>query len=376
MNNCDILLFVNDLNFYRSHRSKLFEFLSINNNIRVVTGNFSSIDKSALENTNLKIDLIDFNRSSFNPLKNLRYLFSLSQKIGEYRPKKIVFVSNKLIFLGSLINLFRLKGTAQYFFFFSGLGYLFISESVVAKSLKFLLLNSIKLSSLRRNIELVVQNNDDLSFFTKKLNLTNLPIHLIKGNGIQSQTFLNKKMDVINILFAGRLLRDKGIFEYLDASKYITQHYPTKHINFFLAGDCDFANPNCISSDELESIKLNQYIPFFGKLSYDELCQLYRKSHIFVLPSYREGLPRVALEAGSFGLALLLSDVPGCRECIKDDWNGYLFDLSSEMDLINKIQYFIEHPDELKRMCDNSPAFIENNFSEDIIFSKFCEVLS
>ncbi|MDB9908792.1 glycosyltransferase [Gammaproteobacteria bacterium] len=350
--------------------------MSVNNNIRVVTGNFSSVDKSALENPNLKIDLIDFNRSSFNPFKNLRYLFSLSQKISEYRPKKIIFVSNKLILLGTLLNLFRLKGTAQYFFFFSGLGYLFISQSFAAKSLKFLLLNSIKLSSLRRNIELVVQNNDDLLFFTKKLNLTHVPIHLIKGNGIQSQTFLPKKMDVINILFAGRLLRDKGIFEYLDAAKYIKKCYPAKHINFFLAGDCDFANPNCISREELELIKLNQNIQFFGKLAYDELCQLYCKSHIFILPSYREGLPRVALEAGSFGLALLLSNVPGCRECLQNDFNGYLFTLSNEMDLITKIEYFITHPDELKRMCDNSPTFIENNFSEDIIFSKFREVLS
>jgi hypothetical protein len=81
MNNCDILLFVNDLNFYRSHRSKLFTHLSSTKNIIVVTENPSNIDKSDLEGANLKIDLIKFNRSSINPIKNLLYLITLFKKV-------------------------------------------------------------------------------------------------------------------------------------------------------------------------------------------------------------------------------------------------------------------------------------------------------
>jgi len=376
MNNCDILLFVNDLNFYRSHRSKLFKFLSLTKNITVVTENTLNINKNSLENANLKIDLINFNRTSLNPFKNLFYLYSLLNKVKMYSPNKVIFVSNKLIFLGALINLFKARGGTQYFFFFSGLGYLFISNSLFARSMQLLLLTFIKLSSRRGNVQIVVQNNDDLSFFRRKLNLSYLPIHLIKGNGIKPQKVLNKTMDSINILFAGRLLKDKGIFEYLDAAKFIKEYYPEKKINFFLAGDCDFANPNCISIAELERIKLNKNIKFFGKLSYENLCQLYREGHIFVLPSYREGLPRAALEAGSFGMALLLSNVPGCRECVKNDFNGYLFSLTDEEDLITKIKYLIDNPHQLKLMCRNSPAFIENNFSEKIIFSEFHKVLS
>jgi glycosyltransferase involved in cell wall biosynthesis len=376
MNNCDILLFVNDLNFYRSHRSKLFTHLSSTKNIIVVTENPSNIDKSDLEGANLKIDLIKFNRSSINPIKNLLYLITLFKKVRKYHPKKIIFVSNKLIFLGALINLFSRKKTAKYFFFFSGLGYLFISNSPIAKFLKYLLLNLIKISSYRKNVEIVVQNNDDLLFFESILNLSHMPIHLIKGNGIQSQKLLNKEVDNINILFAGRLLKDKGIFEYLDAAQFIKHQYPSRNINFLLAGDCDFANPNCISVQELEKIKLDKNIKFFGKLSYANLCKLYAEGHIFVLPSYREGLPRVALEAGSYGMALLLSDVPGCRECVIDDFNGYLFSLTNQEDLIAKIIFLIENPDHLKFMCNNSPPFIDKYFSEQIIFSQFHEVLS
>ena len=232
MNNCDILLFVNDLNFYRSHRSKLFKFLSLTKNITVVTENTLNINKNSLENANLKIDLINFNRTSLNPFKNLFYLYSLLNKVKMYSPNKVIFVSNKLIFLGALINLFKSKGGTKYFFFFSGLGYLFISNSLFARSMKWLLLTFIKLSSRRGNVEIVVQNNDDLSFFRRKLNLSYSPIHLIKGNGIKPQKVFNKTMDSINILFAGRLLKDKGIFEYLDAAKFIKEYYPEKKINF------------------------------------------------------------------------------------------------------------------------------------------------
>lgn len=376
MSNCDILLFVNDLSFYRSHRRNLFEFLSFDQKIRVVSENTSNIDKDALENTNLKIDLMNFNRSSLNPIKNLIYLSTLLKMIRNYSPKKVIFVSNKLIFLGALINLLRAKNNTKYFFFFSGLGYIFISQSVIARLLKIFLLNLIMLSSAKGNVELVVQNNDDYLLFKNKFNFSNLPIHLIKGNGIKSQKFLNKKMDAINILFAGRLLRDKGIFEYIDSAKSIKQLYPSRNINFLLAGDCDFANPNCISIQEFEQLKIEKNITYFGKLSYQELSKLYIKSHIFILPSYREGLPRVALEAGSFGMTLLLSDVPGCRECVKDNFNGYLFNLNSKEDLIEKIRYLIENPNQLKLMCNNSPTFIESNFSESIIFSQFYEVLN
>jgi glycosyltransferase involved in cell wall biosynthesis len=162
----------------------------------------------------------------------------------------------------------------------------------------------------------------------------------------------------------------------LDAAQFIKHQYPSRNINFLLAGDCDFANPNCISVQELEKIKLDKNIKFFGKLSYANLCKLYAEGHIFVLPSYREGLPRVALEAGSYGMALLLSDVPGCRECVIDDFNGYLFSLTNQEDLIAKIIFLIENPDHLKFMCNNSPPFIDKYFSEQIIFSQFHEVLS
>ena len=102
---------------------------------------------------------------------------------------------------------------------------------------------------------------------------------------------------------------------------------------------------------------------------------LYKKATIFALPSYREGLPKVALEAASTGMPLILTNVPGCRECVVDNVNGYLIRAKDSNDLISKIEKFILNPEIIRPMSISSRKIIEKRFSLNLISQEFLRLI-
>ena len=98
-------------------------------------------------------------------------------------------------------------------------------------------------------------------------------------------------------------------------------------------------------------------------------------SHIFVLPSYREGLPQVALEAAASSMPLIITDTVGYRDCLEDKKSGFLITIKDTVSLEEKIYFFIKNPEKVKTMGDRSKKFVENNFSEEIIFNQFLSLL-
>ena len=101
----------------------------------------------------------------------------------------------------------------------------------------------------------------------------------------------------------------------------------------------------------------------------------FSSSHIFVLPSYREGLPQVALEAAASSMPLIITDTVGCRDCLEDKKSGFLIPIKDTVSLEEKIDFFIKNPEKVKTMGDRSKKFVENNFSEEIIFNQFLSLL-
>ena len=103
---------------------------------------------------------------------------------------------------------------------------------------------------------------------------------------------------------------------------------------------------------------------------------LYKKTTIFVLPSYREGLPKVALEAASTGMPLILTNVPGCRECVEDNVNGYLIREKDSNDLISKMEKIILNPETIRPMSMSSRKIIEKRFSLNFISQEFLKLFN
>ena len=151
------------------------------------------------------------------------------------------------------------------------------------------------------------------------------------------------------------------------------EKYP--ETKFVVAGKLDFDNPETISEKTFASLKESS-IEFLGEISYKEMNNLYNKATVFVLPSYREGLPKAALEAASTGMPLVLSDVPGCRECVEDNFNGYLVKQKDVNDLASKMEKFILNPETIGPMSIFSRKIIEKRFSLNLISQEFLKLIN
>ena len=169
------------------------------------------------------------------------------------------------------------------------------------------------------------------------------------------------------------MVKSKGFNEFLEAGKILMTKYP--ETKFVVAGKLDFENPETISEKTYQSLK-DSKIEFLGEVAYEEMNNLYKKTTIFVLPSYREGLPKVALEAASTGMPLILTDVPGCRECVEDNVNGYLIREKDSNDLISKMEKFILNPETIGPMSISSRKIIEKRFSLNLISQEFLKLIN
>ena len=294
-----------------------------------------------------------------NFIHDLMVSFKLIKKID---PDITFFISPKYILIGALISFFHNK---KFFFIFSGFGYLFINKSKINKLIQFIFIKILKYSSFLRDSTSIVQNNDDRSFLIDK-DIRNVKI--IMGNGIDLKKFSFKEnkvgLDQIKFIFVGRLLKDKGVFELLEAAaKILKKGYRAE---FNLIGSIDNANPASISKEIINKYDIDG-INFLGHRAYLKIHSYYQSNDVFVLPSFREGLPKSALEAAACGLPLILTNVEGCRECVDDGKNGFLVS-PRDSDLFNKIEFIIKNPNLINEFSNYSRRKIESNFSNEIIF--------
>ena len=145
---------------------------------------------------------------------------------------------------------------------------------------------------------------------------------------------------------ATRLLRDKGIYEFVEAAKIIGKLDP--EIQFWIAGEPDPGNPSSVSTESIERWHDYKNLAVLGHRS--DMLSLYQKSDILVLPSYREGLPRCLIEACACGLAIIATDVPGCNEVIIDGQNGLLVSPRNAQQIADGIRELANSPDRRDQM--------------------------
>jgi glycosyltransferase involved in cell wall biosynthesis len=145
--------------------------------------------------------------------------------------------------------------------------------------------------------------------------------------------------------------------------------------NFVIVAPEDKENRASIDAKIMKPLRGKKHIQIFDKVDHKNLKKLYMDADVFVLPSYREGLPRVALEAMCSKLPLILTNVPGCRECIINNENGFLVEPKSTTSLVDAICKFTENPEIIERMGKKSYEIVKERFSNDIIFKKYAELL-
>src|SRR5258706_5676706 len=154
-----------------------------------------------------------------------------------------------------------------------------------------------------------------------------------------------------------RLLRSKGVIEYVDAARILKRRHP--HSTFRLAGWID-DNPDSVTRQELNGWIAQGTIEFLGRLR--DVRPALNECSVYVLPSYREGTPRSVLEAMAVGRAVITTDAPGCRETVVDGDNGFLVPIKSTENLVTAMERFLLEPKLAVRMGLRSREIAESRY--------------
>lgn len=365
---------VSELPFFLSHRfdlaetiAKNYEFFLVTDTFKATKGEINNLTKRGIKLINLRT------RSKLFGLRDyLRYTLKLRKIIKEISPEYIFFITLETSMLGAFIHNFT--GGKKSFFVITGLAHILTSTNL--KVLIFRVLNRIGyfFLALKKDHLFIFQNHDDLELFTEKRMTFSKKTHVIRGNGVDRNFFKyeeRKPTDEIIFLFSSRLLVSKGVKEFMSASKILKERYP--NISFIIAGKFDPSNPETISEELFDEIvKSEKYI---GEISHTKMPDTYKKASVFVLPSYGEGLPKAALEAGLTGLPLILADVPGCRDCINSNKNGFLVEPRNVKDLTEKMELFIQNPSSILEMGIYSREYIQQNFGNEVIGKEYLKII-
>lgn len=250
----------------------------------------------------------------------------------------------------------------------TGLGYVFLNKGISSTAARFLY----KFSFLFAN-KVFFQNQDDNELFITKGLVSKNKSEVVPGSGIDTTFYEPGYCNAITpqpmtFIMIARLLKDKGIYEYIQAAEKIRKKYP--QTIFLLAGNIDHDNPASITQQELDRWISDKSVEYLGFINdpRPHIC----RSNAVVLPSYREGIPRVILEGLSMGRPCITTDAPGCRHTVEDGIDGYLCKTADADSLTLTIEKFILLPDEKKNtMAQNARKNAISKFDLDIITKKY-----
>ena len=365
---------VNELSFFLSHRLDLAETIAKDYEFFVVTDSLKATNEEIINLKKRGIKLIKLRQRSklFGLRDYLRYLLELRRAIKKISPEYIFFITLEISMFGAFIHNFT--GGKKSFFIITGIGHYLTSTNL--KVLIFRTLNRISyfFLTLKKDHLFIFQNHDDQRLFiNKKMTFSNKTV-VIRGNGVDGSFFkyVDRGVpDEIVFLFSSRLLVSKGVKEFISASIILKEKY--SNISFIIAGKFDPSIPETISEDLFDEICKSE--KYFGEISYTKMPSVYKKASVFVLPSYREGLPKAALEAGLTGLPLILTDVPGCRDCITSNKNGFLIEPRNVKDLVEKMELFIKNPSSILEKGKYSREYILQNFNNEVIGKEYLKII-
>ncbi|KLE11273.1 glycosyl transferase family 1 [Aliarcobacter butzleri L354] len=328
-----ILFVVNVDWFFISHRLPLaLEALKKGYEVYLACG--ISDKKEYLEKLGIKVHPLNLSRSGTGIKGELKAFIEIYNVLKKVNPDIAHFVTIKPVLYGGIAS--RFLSIHNKVFSISGLGFIFIKQGLKAILARGLIKIMYGFALGGKNSHVIVQNPDDKAVVNS---IVKVPITLIRGSGVDlsQYQYIDENNNNIKVSMACRLLKDKGVFEYIDAAKILKQKLP--NVEFEIYGDIDIHNPASLTEDDIEEIKKEGFIKVHGFST--NIAKVFSDTNIVVLPSYREGLPKVLIEAAACGRAVITTDVPGCRDAIEPNVTGLLCQVKNSQSLANQIEKLI-----------------------------------
>jgi len=353
-----LLFIVNDAGFFISHRLHV-ALEARRRGFEIVVASIPGPAVRAVVELGFIHYPLPLARSSTHLLNEVRGFFSVFYLLWRVKPKILHLITIKPVLYGGISS--RFLRISSVVCAVSGLGYVFTASGRKAAFMRKLVAFLYRLAFGKDNLRVIFQNPDDRDVLLNAGALDVSKVRMIRGSGVDLGQYqaLPEPEGLPVVCMAARLLRDKGVQEYVEAVRLL--HKRGVRAVFKLAGDVDPGNPTSITADDLSAWKQEGLLDVLGYRS--DVAELFAASHLVVLPSYREGLPKVLIEAAACGRAVVTTDVPGCRDAIEPDVTGLLVPVKDVTALADAIQRLIEDEALRKRMGAAGRLLAEREFA-------------
>jgi glycosyltransferase involved in cell wall biosynthesis len=342
------------LNFRRQLLGAMCEF----GHDVIATAPESSLEvKKELARMGVRYIPLPVSRKGLNPLRDLGYVLRLRRLLLSEKVSMTLAYTIKPVVFGSIAA--RWAGVSESFSLITGLGYVF-SAGGARKRLLQRVTKALFKFGLKGNRAVIFQNPDDREMFVRSGIIPSERTVLVNGSGIDLDHFAFSPVPTgaPTFLLIARLIRAKGIPQFVAAAELVKKKHPTSR--FRLVGPFD-PGPDSIRPDEIREWVDRGLIEFLGEMA--DVRPALRSATAFVLPSYyREGIPRTILEAMSCGRPIITTSTPGCRETVIDGFNGYLVAPQDSIALASKMAELAENPSRAAEYGRNSRQLAEEKF--------------
>ena len=301
------------------------------------------------------------NRASFNPIKDMKLLKSYYKIVKKEKISVVHSYTIKPNIYGSIAA--RIAGIREIYPTINGLGYAYTGNDFKTKLVR-LVTSFLYKIAFACSKKVFFQNSDDANEMVKRRLIKSDKCIVIAGSGVDLAEFTEiNQPELISFIMVTRLLKSKGVYQYLEAARIVKQKY--KNVEIKLVGPLD-PNPDGVKEEEVQVFINEGIIKYLGVS--ENVHKLLGDSSVFVLPSYyREGVPHSILEAMATGRAILTTDSPGCRETVKEGINGFLIPIKDSEALAEKMIWMIENPEKLSEMGKESLLYAQTKFDGDIV---------
>jgi glycosyltransferase involved in cell wall biosynthesis len=333
--------------------------------------------KSQLESYGFKVHELEIHRSETNILSNGLLFWEIIKILRFVKPIIVHLITIKPVLIGGLAV--RLCNIPSVVYSVSGLGYMFINNKTFSSfRLKFIEL-AYRVSLKHKNSIVIFQNTSDLSLISKMTNLKPASIFLIKGgSGVNLNVYKYFPIPIGPpiVVLPARLLKDKGVIEFIEAVKILKEIKTVIDIKarFVLVGNIDIDNPSSLTKEEVDNFKNDNIVEFWG--FNNKMVDVFHLSTIIVLPSYREGLPKVLIEAAAIGRPIVTTDVPGCRETVLDNITGLLVKVKDPKSLSEAILHLLENPQKISEMSLAARNYALKSFDINFVINDHLDIYS
>jgi glycosyltransferase involved in cell wall biosynthesis len=360
-----LLFFIAEDWYFCSHRLPLArEAIKAGFDVTLLTHVTSHAD--VIRSAGIKLIPLAMKRSSINPILELAIIVQVIRSYRSVQPDIVHNVAMKPVLYGSIAAL--ITGIPCVVNALAGMGYLFISETLKARILRTGVKRLFSFLLNRNKSRLILQNLDDAGLFVKNCIVEKERIRIIRGSGVDVSLFVPSAEPPlpVTVILPARMLEDKGVKEFVEAAEILGKE--GIDARFVLVGASDTENPTAISEQQLRHWQQKGTVEWWGHRS--DMPAVFEQAHIVCLPSYREGLPKVLLEAAASGRPIVTTDVPGCREVVKEGSNGLLVPVKDSNALAAALRKLIENKELRKQMGAKGREIVLNEFSEEKVVAE------